>query len=439
MYAFALIMAIASGIILGWPSTNASVPTGAGWSRVTTLDGKHAKQIPNASTDPGTTGGTAQHHHAQANHNHTISHTHTSGNTGNSSESAQDTASGTPDSADVVHLHTTGTIAATGDSSSNESNNNTDDQNNDPARWDTIWIQSNGSPTIVPENAVVYFNNATLPNNWTQPANGKDKFLRGAAAAGDGGGTGGGASHTHSNTHTHTSAHTHPNGTTGNGPNLSNSNTSTNAIVAGDQHNHPYTVSSGNFGTSQDGSIATTGSATPEPPWIKLAVITPPAGGDAPRTGIIALWLGTIANIPGDWALCDGNGGRPNLCQGLFVKGCNLLTELLNTGGTATHSHTAGGTHTHTWTSTAHTHTVNTGAASTTTGATGTDQTRSAANHTHPTTSGAASAVTVGTADPSITDGGHEPEYVTAAYIQYTEPAAPAPIPDVTMAQYSQP
>lgn len=410
-------MAIPAGITIGWPSTLASKPSG--WNRVTSLDGKHAKQIPNSSTDPGTSGGAAQHHHAEATHDHTISHTHATANTGNSSGTATDTSSGTPDAAVDAHAHAIGVVAATTGVSGAESNNNTDDKDNDPARWDTIFIESDGTPTTIPSGAITYWNNATLPPSWTQPANGKDKFLRGAAASGDGGGTGGGSSHTHAGSHHHSSEHVHPSGTTGNGPNLSNSNTTTNNLVATDTHNHGYDVVTNNFGDSTDGAIATTGSATPEPPWVKLAVIQAPSDV-APVTGIIALWLGLLTNIPDDWILCDGTNSTPNLCQGLFVKGCNLLSELLGTGGTTTHSHTAGGTHTHTWTSSAHTHSITVNATATLTGATGSAQTMAAANHTHPSSSsGAANALTVGTANPSITDGGHDPANVTAAYIQY--------------------
>jgi urease beta subunit len=34
--------------------------------------------------------------------------------------------------------------------------------------------------------------------------------------------------------------------------------------------------------------------------------------------GLIAIWSGTVANIPGGWAICDGNNGTPDL-TGHFV------------------------------------------------------------------------------------------------------------------------
>lgn len=40
--------------------------------------------------------------------------------------------------------------------------------------------------------------------------------------------------------------------------------------------------------------------------------------------GAIIMWSGSINNIPQGWALCDGNGGRPNL-QGRFIVGYDPL------------------------------------------------------------------------------------------------------------------
>lgn len=35
---------------------------------------------------------------------------------------------------------------------------------------------------------------------------------------------------------------------------------------------------------------------------------------------IICIWAGAVVDIPAGWALCDGNGGRPDL-RGKFVVG----------------------------------------------------------------------------------------------------------------------
>lgn len=62
--------------------------------------------------------------------------------------------------------------------------------------------------------------------------------------------------------------------------------------------------------------------------------------------GLIALWTGTIANIPTGWLLCDGTSGTPNLLD-KFIKCVPASTNPGGTGGTSSHSHTVN-SHTHT-------------------------------------------------------------------------------------------
>ena len=70
-------------------------------------------------------------------------------------------------------------------------------------------------------------------------------------------------------------------------------------------------------------------------------------------SGLIALWTGTLANIPSGWSLCDGGDGRPNLLDKFVVGVPNDSTDPGGTGGAATHDHTvdnhthAGGAHVH--------------------------------------------------------------------------------------------
>ena len=53
-------------------------------------------------------------------------------------------------------------------------------------------------------------------------------------------------------------------------------------------------------------------------------------------SGMIAMWHGTIANIPAGWVICDGTNGTPNLLQ-RFVQGvATAATEPGATGGAAT-------------------------------------------------------------------------------------------------------
>lgn len=75
--------------------------------------------------------------------------------------------------------------------------------------------------------------------------------------------------------------------------------------------------------------------------------------------GLIALWSGTIANIPSGWVLCDGTNGTPDL-QDKFVVGAssddsgvaktNITGSLTTTGGSAQPALTTevNGAHSHT-------------------------------------------------------------------------------------------
>ena len=57
-----------------------------------------------------------------------------------------------------------------------------------------------------------------------------------------------------------------------------------------------------------------------------------PVWADTPvASGIIAMWHGTIANIPTGWVICDGNNSTPNLL-GKFVEG--VATAATNPGTT---------------------------------------------------------------------------------------------------------
>lgn len=78
--------------------------------------------------------------------------------------------------------------------------------------------------------------------------------------------------------------------------------------------------------------------------WATIAGLSP--------SGLIAMWHGTIANIPSGWIICDGNNGTPNLL-GKFVEGvATAATDPGATGGsqsknTVGHSHNDAG-HLHT-------------------------------------------------------------------------------------------
>lgn len=53
---------------------------------------------------------------------------------------------------------------------------------------------------------------------------------------------------------------------------------------------------------------------------------------------IICLWSGAIVDIPQGWALCDGNGGRPDL-RDRFVIGAGNTYAPDDSGGSVNHTH----------------------------------------------------------------------------------------------------
>jgi len=76
--------------------------------------------------------------------------------------------------------------------------------------------------------------------------------------------------------------------------------------------------------------------------------------------GLIVIWSGTLASIPANWSLCDGNGGTPNLVA-RFLRGAPATTNPGSTGGADTHDHssmTSAGSHSHTLASKSHNHTT---------------------------------------------------------------------------------
>lgn len=80
-------------------------------------------------------------------------------------------------------------------------------------------------------------------------------------------------------------------------------------------------------------------------------------------TGIIAMWSGTIANIPLGWYLCDGNNSTPDL-RNKFIIGAYLDSSGAKTTITGSNTQTGGSkdaivvSHTHTATDSGHTHTA---------------------------------------------------------------------------------
>ena len=109
------------------------------------------------------------------------------------------------------------------------------------------------------------------------------------------------------------------------------------------------------------------------------------SGGGIPW-GSAILWFGLESSIPAGWQVCDGTNGTADM-RGSFVYGAALDTDLLGTGGNATHVHSggtvaSGGAHKHT------SHSKTTGDRSGTTGITGSGYWITPNSHTHSITPG---------------------------------------------------
>lgn len=396
-------MAAPAGLIVGWPSTAASIP--AGWSRVTAYDDRYLRGAP-AATNPGVNGGSSTHTHA---HRHSMgAHTH-SYTSGSASGTVTDAGAGGGSPGSItIHDHgnpTSGsTIANTGDHSTGTGSVAL-------SHVRVIIIEADGTASI-PAGALAWYNGASAPTNWIT-SNGvsgspdmSGRYWRGAAAGGDGGGTGASSSHTHSvGSHTHTeNSHTHTL-TWGDPSNTGDYNAGSTTSPSA-SHGHGGLLSGSSASSSTSGGT-NSGAATPEPPYLTLLPIYATSANDG-SSGVIAGWDGALASIPSGWTLCDGSGTTVDL-RDRYPKGDTAGSQ--TTGGSETHTHSLS-SHSHT---TTHTHSVDQTVSGTMTRGSGSEVINTM-NHTHASTSGSASPSTSNVAVTEAADS--NPPYRTIAWIQ---------------------
>lgn len=428
-----------AGLIFLWPGTNASIP--AGWDRQTDLDGRYAKGIATASTQPGTTGGAASHTHTTSTHTHDLAHSHTiTGNTsaGVGSANSSDGAVGTTAIA-TTHTHTRPSVNSQA-VSSGPTAPTPDSINNDPARLEVIFIESDGSPSGVP-NGALGLTAETSITGWTDYANATGRFLKGAAAAGNGGATAASTidSHTHAvPAHTHAAtSHTHVSANTGtNSSNLSLFGGAQSVLWA-TSHSHPITVGSSDaaaLASASGGTSGATSEGVNEPPFANIRVKENTSGGASIPVGIIGAWRGSLGTIPEHFALCDGTNGTPDL-TGRYPKGAT--SSIGTTGGSLTgHTHTTS-THTHTTSSHTHTETIGSAAAATANVSTTVTVAVSTGTHTHTAAATNAATPTVGNATSgTLSAGSAEPAHEEVAFIQLIEPFVPETEPEVVCLEW---
>lgn len=424
-------MPIPINVCFLWPGTNASIP--AGWARETLVGASRFPKGAAAGVDPGATGGASTHSHTTATHVHTGNHTHTIQNSGaGTGTTSRDSGSTNPP---ATHTHDTNpsTGQPTTDLTTQAPASSVDSHLLSFLVF--IIIKSDGTPTGVPDLAVAAWNDpAGPPASWNLCDGGgaparpdmRNRYVQQAATGGDGGGTGGSLTHTHtitSHAHSLTFSHVHTDATSSQKTQANVGGSIGGAQAGAATSTHTHSLGTNDVASTVGFNTDTNTTVNHEPPFYTQAFIQNNAGANSWPDRIIGLWLGTLASIPTDWALCDGTLGTPDL-RALFVKGANVIGDIGVTGGSLSHTHTATG-HTHSLAS--HTHSINVGSG------VGENRTAGATNcsttaHTH-SWLGDAAAGTSGLTAPTVnsfTDT--QPSFTGVAFIQWQEPPAIAPL-----------
>jgi hypothetical protein len=431
---------IPSDLILGWPSTAASIPSG--WTRVTALDAAY----PIGATGTGApvaTGGATTHSHTTPGHVHSLGgHAHhLDGNTGtsNSSTTSARFNGASQAQADQPHSHVrpvaTGT-AAGGNSGSN--NPGTTAANNLPPTREVIWISSDGSQANYPAGVLGWATEGV--SGWDTDTASSGRYLKGAAAAGNGGATSGAATHTHTVTnHSHAGiSHDHAVNNTG----LSNPSSSTEAGDGSNtprwlpRHTHPMNVTPAGTGSTGLALGGDTNAVSIEPVNRRLSVLVNSGGGT--QTRIIGLYTGAIVDLDPLLTWCDGSNGTPDM-RAFFARDAG--TDSINsTGGANTHSHT---TPAHGHSMPTHDHATNTGTSTTGSfeapsfGDLGNSPTT---GHTHSSADAAANAPAVSSAGSGATNSvSNVPPYHEAHFVRLdgTITGGPLPVPALKVSDYA--
>lgn len=367
---------IPQGIIVAWPDSEASIP--AGWSRVGVMDGRYPRGIATSTTNPGATGGAAVHWHETDPHGHLIrGHPH------DPSVTTVDVTPAVTDAKDPWpppftsprawdwHAHTA--VGATAIDQNVEGQQQAPDlshTSNDVTRREVLFIESDGTPTGLPAGCWVMFNQQTLPDDWVSISGDTDtvntSYLKGAD-----GGTDGANTLIQVTDHTHTlDAHTHtPQGTHNHvGRVLSAAPFPAQAMPGGDLVSTAGHIHGVSFGYASPDATLSTAAAVSSVEWNdgnapryrRVDIIEATTAGTLP-SGVICMWLGTLASIPSEWILCDGTHGTPDLIDVFPRYGPSAQGAPVTGGGDGpTHIHT-GGVHHHQ--TTAHKHLATVGKA----------------------------------------------------------------------------
>ena len=417
---------LAPSVIIPFDGNHADIPSD--FVRETTLDGKYPKGSANG-VNPNQTGGNATHAHASPTHTHTMAaHTHTY----QTNEMAMGSGTGGYPGPSVPymlagnHYHTGTSGAASGGSITYAVTYGA--VSNDPAYYTVIFIKAS-SYTTIPNNAMVLkegISRAGLAFH----SDSAGKFLKGAGTGANAGDTGGSTTNVHSIAHQHASVnHTHAQATSSASLSKYDVNATRPGTQGYDAHEHDFGLaSSAQAIANYTGSLTT--AETVQPAYKTLNAFKNESGNNTmPLVGDIGLWLGTLANIPIGWNLCDGTNNTPDMRSKFFKVNSTATTS--STGGSNTHthaaqshSHTLSGSHVHTLTNATHYSTASIIMANTNGGGSEYDLTGA-----HTLASIASRTPAYAAANTTANSSSNEPEYRTVAYIQFVfPPVLPNPI-----------
>jgi len=325
-------VAVDSGVIVGWPSTAASIPSG--WSRKSALDSRYLRgSSAGADADLTTDNGALTHTHTSPAHTPTQA-AHVHGGIIFASHTAPEWEGSAPRDT-VAQSHSHATITSTSETAvTNSAALSVDAASNDPVFATVIWIESDGTPAGIPVGAVAFFASDSLPSGWTRVDG--DSFLKGAAAGADGGGSGGAATHAHTHaSHVHTAqAHQHFGNSTDGASVATNNIANPNAIgFATVAHVHTFDTTAAT--QTINAYTVTINAADGQPPFRKINVVRNDGASPDIPGNIIGVWGGTAASIPAGWS-------RFSNLDDQFVKGAAANGQSdVDTGGATSHGHTA--------------------------------------------------------------------------------------------------
>lgn len=437
-------MSVPTNAIALWTGTIAGIP--ANWNLCngggTTPDlrDRFVRGAP-AATEAGTTGGASTHTHTQqatGSHTHTTdtagAHQHTTVSGGGhvhanyayaSSGSGLNTSNQTTGGAHTHTVNSFGGHAHQTDSQGSHTHTLSDTAEGRPPWYDVLYIQAAAGASVATNIRAIWSGAVgTIPANWSEDTNLREKFIRGASNGVDAGGTGGSTDHVHATQnsvgHTHDSTdsvgnhtHTFNNDTVAHNHGSQSTASGTRTVQTAASYNwqhqhgqsdsigaHTHTFQSGGI-HNDHGNVGTLDS-NKSMPLYKQAFFMKNDGAAAFSVGTILIWVGTLATIPATWNLCDGGGSRPDY-RGYFLRGVPNGGNVGDTGGANTHIHTdnPGGVHSdHAQNAfaTAHQHAA----------------TDSVGNHTHGTVSG--TRTTGATMNTDSSTGAHTHTYTNDAW-----------------------